>query len=58
VKITTVRIPETEMGNHQLDERAEAREPNPPWRRLSNSLGMDLKNPISSQIENGTVKVG
>src|SRR5260370_42050096 len=57
VKITTVRIPETEMGITNLTNAPKRVSPST-IAASSNSLGMDLKKPIRGQMEKGTVKVG
>jgi hypothetical protein len=57
VKITTVRIPETEIGITSFKKA---------WNRVrpstmaasSSSGGIDLKKPMSSQVEKGIVKLG
>ena len=56
-KITTVRMPETEIGMTSFRNV---------WKRVrpstiaasSSSPGMDLKNPMRSHVEKGIVKLG
>src|SRR5439155_8761738 len=57
VKMTTVSTPGSEIG--KTTRRSACSREQPSIRAASsNSTGIDLKKPISSQIENGTVKLG
>src|SRR5229473_3351673 len=53
----TVKIPETEMGMTNLTKAPKRVRPST-IAASSSSLGMDLKKPMRSQMEKGTVKVG
>ena len=55
--MTTVRIPETEMGMTSFTNAPKRVRPSTSA-ASSRSRGIALKNPMSSQIENGMVKVG
>ena len=55
--MTTVRIPETEIGT-TIFRNAPKRVRPSTIAASSSSLGIDLKKPISSQIEKGIVMVG
>src|SRR6266849_383527 len=57
VKITTVRIPDVDIGIMSL-RNAPQRERPSTIAASSRSRGIDLKNPISSHVENGMVKLG
>src|SRR5262249_61233846 len=57
VKMTTVRIPDSDMGTTSLMNAPKRLSPST-IAASSSSLGMVLKNPISSQVENGMVKMG
>src|ERR671930_2729106 len=56
-KITTVRIPGTEIGKITCSS-VRRREAPSTSAASSSSAGIVLKNPISSQVENGTVNEG
>src|SRR6202046_5334584 len=57
VKITTVRIPESEIGTTSRTNAPERVSPST-IAASSSSRGIDLKNPISNQVEKGIVKLG
>src|ERR687887_1485343 len=57
VKITTVRIPGSEIGNTTRQSAFSLEQPSI-RAASSSSTGIVLKKPISSQTENGTVKDG
>src|SRR5882762_969712 len=57
VKITTVRMPEVDIGTTSLMNAPNRVRPST-IAASSSSLGIDLKKPINSQIENGIVKLG
>ena len=56
-KMTTVRIPGSEIGK-TMRRSARNREQPSTSAASSSSCGIVLKNPISSQVENGTVNDG
>ena len=57
MKITTVRIPGSEIGK-TIRTSVRSREAPSTSAASSSSRGIDLKNPISSQVANGIVKPG
>src|SRR3989304_9530012 len=57
LKITTVRIPATEIGITTLTNAPNRLNPSI-IAASSRSLGIALKNPIKSQVQNGMVKLG
>src|ERR1051326_5571194 len=57
VKMTTVRMPEREIGTTILTNAPNRVSPST-MAASSNSRGIDLKKPISNQMENGTVTLG
>src|SRR5438067_10845916 len=57
VKITTVRIPDVEIGITILTKAPKRVRPST-MAASSSSLGIDLKKPIRSQTENGMVMLG
>src|SRR5580700_8160966 len=57
VKITTVRMPESEIGTTSRTNAPKRVRPST-IAASSSSRGIDLKNPISNQVEKGIVKLG
>ena len=55
--MTTVRIPGSEIGKTTRTSVFRREAPSI-WAASSSSCGIVLKNPISSQVENGTVNDG
>src|SRR6185436_4117039 len=55
--MTTVRIPDVDIGITSFRKAPKRVRPST-IAASSSSLGIDLKNPISNQIENGIVKLG
>ena len=56
-KITTVRIPEVDIGIINFTNAPQRERPST-IAASSRSRGIDLKNPISSHVEKGMVKLG
>src|SRR5712692_9483077 len=57
VKITTVRIPDVDIGIMSLTNAPQRERPST-IAASSRSRGIDLKKPMSSQVEKGMVKLG